>query len=165
MRNSDQTRSSILVSACLLGESCRYNGQGYQLPHFVESLQKYKVIPICPEVLGGLSVPRPPCEIKAGDGNGVWQKTAGVFTESGLDRTAAFQRGARKALAIADKSGAKLAILKDNSPSCGSNQIYDGSFCNRKADGVGVTTALLQKQGIRVMAEQDWIEKRRGNRV
>lgn len=165
MGNSDQTKSPILVSACLLGERCRYNGQGYQLPGFIESLQNYKVVPICPEVLGGLSVPRLPCELKDGDGNGVWQNTAGVFTESGLDRTAAFQAGARETLAIAEKVRAKMAILKDNSPSCACNQVYDGSFCHRKVDGVGVTTALLQKKGISVLTEQDWLEKGRGNNV
>jgi uncharacterized protein YbbK (DUF523 family) len=165
MGNSEQTKSSILVSACLLGESCRYNGQSYQLSGFVDSLQNYEIVSICPEVFGGLSVPRLPCEIKGGDGNGVWQNTAGVFTARGLDQTAAFQEGALKALAIAEKAGAKMAILKDNSPSCASHQIYDGSFCHRKVDGVGVTTALLRTKGIRVLAEKDWMKKRRGNDV
>jgi len=150
-----------LVSACLLGEKCRYDGKGYLLPSLVTSLQGYKVLPICPEVMGGLSVPRPPCEIKGGDGMKVWQGTAGVFTEQGQDLTEVFQKGAYKTLKLAVTTGAQTAILKEKSPSCGCYTIYDGSFCNCLIPGVGVTTALLKKNKIQVVTHTEWLEKRR----
>lgn len=154
-----------MVSACLLGEKCRYNGKGYHFPSLVESLSGYSVIPVCPEILGGLPVPRPPCELKGGDGELVWQAQAGVFTEDGRDLTPAFCAGACNTLALAEKNGVKLAVLKDRSPSCGCNKIYDGSFRRRLVAGVGVTTALLKKHGIKVIAETDWSARRRNNDV
>ncbi|NLY92014.1 MAG: DUF523 domain-containing protein [Firmicutes bacterium] len=159
------TATPVLVSACLLGEKCRYNGKGYILPGFRESLQGYNVIPVCPEVMGGLSVPRPPCEIKGGDGKEVWQGRAGVFTDQGRDLTEAFQEGAWKTLQLAIDTGAKTAILKEQSPSCGCNIIYDGSFGNRLVPGVGVAAALLKAKGIEVLAEMEWLNKRRDNFV
>lgn len=110
-------------------------------------------------------MPRPPCELKNGDGYALWQGEASVITENGQDCTGAFQEGARKTWAMAEKAGVKLAILKDRSPSCGCHQIYDGSFRQRLVDGVGVTASLLQKMGIKVMAETDWLAKRRDNFV
>lgn len=163
--NIKPTLTPVLVSACLLGEKCRYNGKGYTLPCFRQSLQGYKVIPVCPEVLGGLSVPRPPCELKGGDGKQVWQGTAGVFTDQGRDLTEAFREGACKTLQLAIAAGVKIAILKEQSPSCGCNIIYDGSFSNRLIPGVGVTAALLKEKGMEVLAETEWLKKRRDNFV
>ncbi|HHW11661.1 MAG TPA: DUF523 domain-containing protein [Firmicutes bacterium] len=156
---------TVLVSACLLGEKCRYNGKGYILPSLVEALKGFPVVPACPEVLGGLPVPRPPCELKGGDGELVWEGQAGVFTEDNRDMTLAFREGARKTLELAQQNGVKIAVLKDHSPSCGCNKIYDGTFRHRLVAGVGVTAALLKKHGIQVIAETDWSAQRRGNDV
>lgn len=163
MESSESIATPVLVSACLLGERCRYNGKGYDLPRFVASLRDYRVIPVCPEILGGLPVPRRPCELKGGDGNLVWQGQAGVFSEDGRDFTEAFRAGARQTLAVAGKNGVKIAVLKDHSPSCGCNKIYDGTFQHRLVAGVGVTAALLRKNGIVVFAETDWSLQRGGN--
>ncbi|NLC54189.1 MAG: DUF523 domain-containing protein [Firmicutes bacterium] len=162
---NSEPANSVLVSACLLGEKCRYNGKGYTLPDLVEGLSGYSVVPACPELLGGLPVPRPPCELRGGDGELVWQEQAGVFTEDGRDLTIAFREGACKTLELARKNGVKMAVLKDHSPSCGCNKIYDGSFCRRLVTGVGVTAALLKKHGIKVIAETDWSMQRRSNDV
>ena len=161
-RENSAPLASVLVSACLLGEKCRYNGKGYNLPDLVEGLSGCSVVPVCPELLGGLPVPRPPCELKGGDGELVWQEQAGVFTEDGQDFTLAFREGAYKTLELAQKNGVKMAVLKDHSPSCGCNKIYDGTFRRRLVAGVGVTAALLKKHGIKVIAETDWSTQRRG---
>jgi uncharacterized protein YbbK (DUF523 family) len=157
--------TTVLVSACLLGEKCRYNGKGYTLPDLVESLSGYSVVPACPEVLGGLPVPRPPCELRGGDGELVWADQASVYTKEGRDFTTAFRAGASKTLELAQKNGVKMAILKDHSPSCGCNRIYDGTFSRRLVAGRGVTAALLKKHGIEIIAETDWAAQRRGNDV
>jgi len=115
--------------------------------------------------MGGLPVPRRPCELKGGDGKQVWQGTAGVFTDQGRDLTEAFRLGACKTLQLAIDAGAKTAILKEKSPSCGCNIIYDGSFGNRLIPGVGVTAALLREKGMEVLAETEWLQKRRDNLV
>ena len=130
-----------------------------------EALKGYLVVPVCPEVMGGLPVPRPPCELKGGDGELVWQGQAGVFTEDGRDVTPAFREGASKALELAQRYGVEIAVLKDHSPSCGCNKIYDGNFRRRLVPGAGVTAALLKKHGIQVITETDWSAQRRGNDV
>lgn len=160
-----QTATPVLVSACLLGEKCRYNGKDYPLPGFRQSLQGYKVIPVCPEVMGGLPVPRPPCELKGGDGTQVWQGKAGVYTREGREVTAAFCQGARNTWQLAMETGAQRAILKEKSPSCGCHLIYDGSFGNRLVPGAGVTAALLKAKGMEVLTETEWLKKRRDNFV
>lgn len=157
MMNSKHIVPSVLVSACLLGNRCRYNGRSYDLPVFVDSLSHFFVIPVCPEVLGGLPVPRPPSELVNGDGCDVWKGIASVQTEEGADLTAEFKAGALKTLELGKKYGAKTAILKDHSPSCGCLRIHDGVFRGRLIPGQGVTGALLKTNGIFVISEKNWL--------
>lgn len=135
----------ILVSACLLGAKVRYDG-GHCAQHNA-LLQKWlalgRVVTICPEMAGGLPTPRPPAEI-------IGSK---VITNAGNDVTKEYLKGAQLALDLCKQHQIKFALLKDRSPSCGNQQIYDGNFTNTKIDGQGVTAALLTKNGIRVFNE------------
>lgn len=146
----------ILVSACLLGSRVRYDGGAKTSDD--ETLARWRaegrLVPFCPEVQGGLPVPRPPAEIEGGAGGAaVLAGTARIRTPDGEDVTDAFLSGARQALAAARSAGARLAILKEGSPSCGSLRIYDGTFGGRTIPGQGVTAALLERSGIRVFGE------------
>ena len=145
----------VLVSACLLGEKVRYNGADAASSSRVltDWLAEDRVVPFCPEVAGGLGVPRPPAEIRGEGGRAVLDGAARVVTQNGHDVTAAFLRGAEEALQAAVASGARVAILKEGSPSCGSGYVYDGSFSGRRKAGLGVTAALLERHGIRVFSE------------
>ena len=111
----------ILVSACLLGQKCKYNGGDNFSPEIASLEKEHDIIPVCPEVAGGLPVPRIPCEIVAGE----------VIDRSGVSRDREFREGARKCLAIAQEKNIDLAILQSRSPSCGVGQIYDGTFSGR----------------------------------
>jgi uncharacterized protein YbbK (DUF523 family) len=147
----------VLVSACLMGERVRYDGK--KLHYNSSILKKWKdegcVVPFCPEVAGNLPVPRPPAEIIKGTGTDVLEKKTGVFNINGQDVTDSFIRGAEKALAVARKMQITIALLKDGSPSCGKTSIYDGSFSKVRRPGNGVTTALLEKNGISVFSENE----------
>lgn len=146
----------LLISACLTGVKCKYNG-GDNLDKSVEDLvKKGKAIFICPEQLGGLSTPREPAEISGGSGRDVLYSKAKVITNKGHDVTEAFIKGAEETLKIAELVGATGVILKEGSPSCGSNLIYDGSFQGRKKEGIGVTAALLKDKGYPVFSEKDF---------
>ena len=134
---------TVLVSACLLGTACRYDGQSKVHPLAAALLKKHTAIPVCPEILGGLSTPRPPAERK---GNG-------VFTASGADVTENYHRGAQEVLKLARLYGCAVAILKERSPACGAGEIYDGSFTHTLTGGFGVAAELLEKSGIRVLGE------------
>ena len=146
----------VLVSACLLGEKVRYNGNDSlaDRPLLARWLAEGRIVSFCPEVAGGLGVPRPAAEIQGAGGAAVLISTAAVVTGAGDDVTAAFLRGAHLALERATSEGVKLAVLKDGSPSCGSETIYDGSFSGGKVAGQGVTAALLARHGIRVFSER-----------
>jgi uncharacterized protein YbbK (DUF523 family) len=135
----------ILVSACLLGVCCTYRGDGNPHPAIISLLDDYTLIPVCPEQLGGLQTPRTPAEIR---GNGVWMK-------DGTDVTEQFQRGAEEALRIATLYGCEVAILKQRSPSCGNDLIYDGSHSGVVIEGAGITVRKLRKAGILVFSEDD----------
>lgn len=135
----------ILVSGCLLGHNCKYNGGNNLNKKVLEFLNGHEVVPICPESLGGLPIPRPPAEIV----NGI------VINKEGKNVDAEFRTGAAKALEIALANKVELAILKANSPSCGSNQIYDGTFSGTKIKGNGIFVELLKKEGIKVVAEEE----------
>lgn len=138
----------ILVSACLLGDKTRYDGKDNLLPFLSRLVERYELVPFCPEVEGGLPVPRPRSEIKAG----------GVVNEKGEDVTSHFVRGAEKALALCSYLGIKTAILKDRSPSCGVRMIHDGSFTHHLKEGQGITTARLLASGIKVYSDSDNLE-------
>ncbi|CAJ1003722.1 uncharacterized protein YbbK (DUF523 family) [Brevibacillus aydinogluensis] len=143
-----------IVSACLIGCQCRYD-QRACLDAETETLFKEgKAIPVCPEQMGGLPTPRTPAEIVGGDGFDVLDGKARVIDRNGRDVTDAFLAGARQALKLAQAVGATSAVLKENSPSCGSSFVYDGTFSGNKKAGVGVTAALLIRNGIAVQSEQ-----------
>lgn len=147
----------ILVSACLLGEKVRYDGSDASCQY--DLLDQWKaegrIVPFCPEIAGGFPVPRPAAEIMGQDGLAVIAGNGRVFDIKGQDVTGFFIEGATKALNSARKNRVKLAVLKDGSPSCGSAYIYDGSFSGIRKDGQGVTTALLERNGIRVFSEKE----------
>jgi uncharacterized protein YbbK (DUF523 family) len=145
----------VLVSACLLGEKVRYNGADAATGSGIlkDWLAEDRVVPFCPEVAGGLGVPRPAAEIRGGGGGSVLDGRGEVVTRTGDTVTAVFLRGAELALQAATASGARLAVLKEGSPSCGTGFVYDGSFSGRRKAGLGVTAALLERHGIRVFSE------------
>ena len=151
----------LLVSACLLGDPVRYDGDDNRdkAEHLQEWLQHWqlagRLIPVCPETLGGLPTPRPPAESVGGDGHQVLAGSARIITYDGDDVTQAFVCGAEKTLAAALAGNAMGALLAARSPSCGTGQIYDGSFSRRLTSGDGVTVALLLQNGIRCFTPQD----------
>ena len=142
----------ILVSACLLGINCKYNGENNKNENVINYLKDKQYIIACPEQLGGLSTPRNPSEIIKLD------KGKLVKSNKGLDVTYNFIKGANECLHIAKIYNCKEAILKEGSPSCGSNYIYDGTFSGQKIKGEGVTTSLLRKHGIKVISENEVFE-------
>lgn len=134
---------TILVSACLLGIPCRYDGRSKAHPLARALCEKHHVVPVCGEIFGGLPTPRPPAEIQ-GDR---------VVTRDGQDVTEAYRRGAEAAAQLARLTGAQAAVLKERSPSCGSGEIYDGTFTGTVVEGWGVTAELLRREGIPVLGE------------
>jgi len=150
----------VLVSACLMGEAVRYDGRaaGDGGGLLADWQREGRLVVVCPELRGGLPVPRPPAEIRDGVGDDVLGGTARIVTPDGGDVTASFLQGASAALALAQEHGVKIAILKQRSPSCGSREIYDGSFQGRRIAGEGVTAALLRRHGILVFDETQLAE-------
>ena len=139
-----------LVSSCLAGVNCRYDGKSNENKVVQELVKQGKAIAVCPEQLSGLPVPRPCCEI-INNNNG----SIKVVNEYGKDLTDAFIRGAEKTLEIAGIIGAEKAVLKSKSPSCGCGFIYDGTFSGKLKEGNGLTAELLIKNGIEVYTEND----------
>lgn len=135
----------ILISACLVGDKTKYDGRSNYTPKIKELLEKYELVPFCPESEGGLSIPREPSE-RLGDK---------VVSKDGRDVTRQFQTGAELAYNICMYLGIKVAILKSKSPSCGVNEIYDGTFTGRKVKRDGVTTEYLKRKGIKVITEEE----------
>jgi len=145
-----------LISACLLGIGCAWSGDDkYKNQRAIELLKVETLIPVCPEQLGGLSTPRAPQEIQGGVGEDVLNGRCKVMNKNGEDVTREFVRGAEETLKIAEQFKAKEFIAKSGSPSCGCSQIYDGTFSGRLMEGDGVTTALLIRNGIRIIPEED----------
>ncbi len=142
----------VVISACLLGVRCRYDGGHSRNETAMNQKKTYQLIPVCPEESGGLLTPRLPAEIVGGDGDAVLDGTAKVMTANGTDVTAAYLKGAHHALQVAQSHGATHVILKARSPSCGCGDIYDGTFSGTLISGDGVTTALLKRHGIAVTA-------------
>ena len=135
----------ILISACLLGACCRYDGKSRECPEAVRLSDTHELIPVCPEQLGGLPTPRPPAEIRDGR----------VINLEGEDVSAAYRKGAEETLRLCRLMGCRTAVLKANSPSCGCGFVYDGAFSAHLIPGNGVTAQLLLDNGIRVLTEQD----------
>jgi uncharacterized protein YbbK (DUF523 family) len=142
----------IIVSACLCGTNCKYNGENNLNEDVLKLLAEGKAIPVCPEQLGGLSTPRPTMEISGGTGADVLDGSARVLSSEGTDATENFIRGAREVLGIAKAAGAREAVLKAKSPSCGCGLVYDGTFSGRLTEGNGVTSEMLMRNGIKVTA-------------
>lgn len=136
---------NILVSSCLLGTDCKYNGENNFNKKVSCLSDRHTVIPVCPEKLGGLLTPRSPAEIKNNR----------VITKDGKDVTDAFFKGAEIVLETAKKYDCKIAVLKANSPSCGHGKIYDGNFCKNLISGDGICAKMLIDNGIKVLTEDD----------
>ena len=136
----------ILVSACLAGFNCRYNGNHHEDARIVQLVKEGRALPVCPEQLGGLTTPRSPAEIN---------KDGRVLTKKGEDVTMQFILGAEETFQLCQLYGCQVAILKSLSPSCGSGQIYDGTFKKVTIEGDGVTAKLLKENGIKVLTENE----------
>lgn len=136
-------KTKIVVSACLLGENCKYNGGNNKNEAVLALAEKFELVPICPECFGGLPIPRVPSEILNGR----------VYSKTGEDLTDSFKSGADHALYITMEANAPCAVLKENSPSCGFGKIYDGSFTGKKIIGNGITAQLLAENGIQIFGE------------
>jgi uncharacterized protein YbbK (DUF523 family) len=135
----------IIVSACLAGVNCRYDGGSKPCEAVIQLVAQGTALPVCPEQLGGLPTPRPPAE----------QQGVSIVTCEGVDVSAQFRRGAQEALKIARLAGASTAILKARSPSCGCGRVYDGTFSGRLVDGDGIFARLCLEAGIRVTTEEE----------
>ena len=133
-----------LISACLCGEYCRYDGGAFDYPHLRKLAEEGVALPYCPEHAGGLPIPRKPCEI-VGDK---------VLAADGTDCTAEYTRGAEGALALCQEHGITAAILKESSPSCGSTRIYDGTHTGVKIPGMGLAARLLSENGVALYSEK-----------
>ncbi len=136
-------KEKLLISACLLGRNCKYNGGNNYHPLAHRLAEAYDLVPVCPECLGGLKIPHEPSE-RVGDR---------VLSKSGGDVTAAFRLGAERTLAAAEKHGVKRAVLKERSPSCGCGAVYDGTFTGTVAPGNGLAAELLLAAGVAVYGE------------
>ena len=143
-------KEPLLVSACLLGVNCKYNGGNNSLPSQTLAAleERYRLVPVCPERDGGLPTPRVPSE----------RRGSGVFNREGEDVTAPFRSGAQIALETAKARGCRVALLKERSPSCGAGAIYDGSFTGNVIPGDGITAELLRKNGLTLLGETE-VEK------
>lgn len=137
----------VLISTCLLGVACKYSGGDNARPALVAALQAagHELVPVCPEVYGGLPTPRTPAE----------RIGSRVVTAAGADVTAQYRKGAEIALQLARLTGCRVAVLKANSPSCGHGTIYDGTFSGKKISGSGVAAELLEQNGIAVYTDED----------
>lgn len=138
----------IIISACLMGETCRFDGQGKHNSELLELLKDRTLLPVCPEVEGGLPIPRPPAEIKG----------AGVFRKNGEDVSEAFEKGSSLCTAKAVSVHVRQAILKSRSPACGCGKIYDGSFSKTLIEGDGVFTQHLKLAGIDCISDEQYLK-------
>jgi len=155
---SDNQNPKLLISACLLGHPVRYDGNGKLLDNSLLKTwhDEGRLVVACPEIMAGFSAPRLPCEITGGlSGDDVLGGRASIVDSHGKTETAAFIKGAELTLKMAQDNNCHFALLTENSPSCGSSFIYDGSFTGRKTIGMGVVTALLIKHGIQVFSETE----------
>jgi uncharacterized protein YbbK (DUF523 family) len=144
----------IIVSACLAGINCRYDGKNSLDEGIMKLVAEGKAIPVCPEQLGGCPTPRMKAEIVGGTGKDVLERKCRIINENGDDVTEQFIKGAEEVLKIAGMTGANMAVLKAKSPSCGVGEIYNGTFSGKLVEGNGVTAELLKENGIEVKSER-----------
>ena len=149
------TKGPVLVSACLAGRACRFDGTGAYADAVARLIAEGRAVLVCPEVDGGLGTPRPAAEIEGGTGADVIEGRARVVTGDGTDVTDQYMKGAERALEVARKVGATAAILKARSPSCGKGAVYDGTFSRTLQAGDGVTAALLRSEGLHVVTDEE----------
>lgn len=145
----------VLVSACLAGCACRFDGRAKPQPQVQSLVDGGAAVAVCPEVAGGLGTPRRPAEIVGGDGDDVLDGRARVIDDTGRDVTDAHLQGAAEAVRAARAAGAREAVLKEGSPSCGPTERYDGTFSGVRRPGQGVTAAALRRVGVAVRSEAD----------
>ncbi|MEK7816617.1 MAG: DUF523 domain-containing protein [Actinomycetota bacterium] len=155
MKRLKRNDERILGSGCLAGLPCSHDGRDRLYGKVKELVSEGKGIPACPEQLGGRPTPREATELDGGDGNDVIDGRARALTKSGVDVTGEFLEGAERTLRLAKRHGCRQAILKARSPSCGSGKVYDGTFSGGLKDGDGVAAALLKREGIEVLTEED----------
>jgi uncharacterized protein YbbK (DUF523 family) len=149
------TDGPVLISACLAGVACTHAAEAKTRDWALQLIADGRGVTVCPEVAGGLPIPRPEAEIVGGGGADVLDGVARVRTVDGADVTENYVRGAEAAVAAAARSGATLAVLKARSPSCGCGAIYDGSYSGRLVEGNGVSAAALRRAGVEVIADED----------
>ncbi len=152
LKEALEKRKKILVSSCLLGMKINYEEKAHPVNELRQLFLQGLAIPVCPEVLATLPIPRDPCEIVVVNGE------RKVYNDKQVDFTEPYTLGAQRTLDTARTSGAKIAIMKSKSPSCGCGKIYDGTFSGNLVDGDGITVALLKANGIRVITEEDFLE-------
>lgn len=150
----------IMVSACLFGVNCKYNGKNNYNRRLCRALQGQEILLFCPEQAGGLAAPRPPAEIQGGDGHAVLKGKARVVNKMGEDLTQYFIKGAQEASRLAKETRPDLAILKSRSPSCGVGQVYDGSFSSSLRTGDGVASSMLRELGIPIVSDEEFMGRR-----
>jgi len=138
-------KKKLLISACLIGDRCRYDGRSKPHPKIESIREKFDLFPVCPEVLGGLKTPRLPCEMRENR----------VIRKDGQDLTTSYLTGAETVLNLAKKENISLALLKEKSPSCGKNFIYDGTFSKKLISGMGVCAKLLSENKIEIFSEEE----------
>lgn len=143
-----------LISACLCGINCRYDGLNSYSEFCEKLLKENKALPVCPEQLGGLTTPRKPCEMQ-GSAMEIINGKKIILDINGIDTSEMFLRGAREVLKIAKILNVKTAILKEGSPSCGVNYVYDGTFAGVKIPGIGITSQMLCNESIKIFSEKD----------
>ncbi|MBL7131589.1 MAG: DUF523 domain-containing protein [Candidatus Omnitrophica bacterium] len=157
MQKTISKEKKYIVSACLIGKNCFYDGSSSYKPKIKDLVDSGEAIALCPEELGGLKTPRPPAEIFAGSAKDVLKGKAYVFNKEGKDVTISIIKGSKEFLNIAREYGVKKAILKTRSPCCGRDKIYDGTFTNRLKNGNGVTAALLLRNEIEVITDEEFL--------
>ncbi|MHB8511951.1 MAG: 2-thiouracil desulfurase family protein [Actinomycetota bacterium] len=145
----------VVLSACLAGVECTYKGESKTKKWAIELVASGRAVLVCPEVAGGLGIPRPESEVRNGVGADVIDGKARVISAEDVDVTDAYLRGARSAVDAATRTGAQLAVLKARSPSCGCGLIYDGTFSGTLREGDGVTAAALKRSGLNVVSDEE----------
>jgi len=153
----EKNKPEILISSCLIGCPVRYNGSSSEVEGLGELVKQGKAIAMCPEIVGGLPIPREPVEIEQGKtAKEVLEGNAKVLDKEGKEYTEEFVNGAKELLKVCKEKGIKTVILKEGSPSCGSNKTYDGTFSGNKISGRGITAELLSQNGITVYCEHNF---------
>lgn len=152
LKEALEKKKKILVSSCLLGMKINYEGKAHPVDELRQLFLQAQAIPVCPEVLAGLPIPRDRAEIIMVNGE------RKVYNDKEIDLTEAYTLGAQRTMDTARASGVKIAIVKSKSPSCGCGKVYDGTFTGNLVDGDGFTVALLKENGIRVITEEEFLE-------